>query len=234
MIDLDKHNLVKENGIRVIDDLTPFGLENPLIIAESEWNKRSLLGSTSPTNTVVSGTGISSVTASLTYTVEVYAKDYSGNSRTTGGDLFYIQITNHCTKTSEFECTAVAGRTTTIHNDIFTLMTDNGDGTYTYSYSVEGDGMVSVAVILFNQNNVRVDWYPNTSLSGTLDLTEYKSQINTGYTLGNLYGSRADSLSGQYQTYLKGPYTGTITFYIYNYDGATVYYDNVRHISYSI
>jgi len=52
------------------------------------------------TFTVSSGTSVNAYTE---VTVTLTAKDSGGTAVGTGGDLFYIQITNECTKASDFE-----------------------------------------------------------------------------------------------------------------------------------
>ena len=140
-------------------------------------DRRNMLDGVSPTHSTIEGDGIVSIVAHKLHLVKVTAKDYSGVDVGTGGAHFYIQVTNHCTFTSNFECTAVGGADTTIQTDIWTEMNDSGDGTYYYHYQAEGDGQVTVAVVLMNQGNVKVDWHSNTSLSGTPALTEYFSTI---------------------------------------------------------
>lgn len=56
-----------------------------------------------PTRSTVTGTGVSNFQALGERTVTVTAKDSSGTNIGTGGDLFYVSITNECTKASDFE-----------------------------------------------------------------------------------------------------------------------------------
>ena len=63
---------------------------------------RRNLSSTTAAQSTVSGTGIANHVVLSSKTVTVTAKDASGTNIGTGGDLFYIQITNQCTKTSDF------------------------------------------------------------------------------------------------------------------------------------
>ena len=191
--------------------------------------KRNLLGSTSPTHSVVIGGGIVDNTALSTYTVTVIAKNYSGVNRNVGGDLFYVQISNHCTFVSNFECAPVAGARQTIAGPIFDLMRDHGDGVYTYEYSVVNSGRLSVSVILFNQGKIHVDYYSGTTLSGAIQHTTYDNDLNIA-TSSTIYPGKYDYLSGRFEAYLKSPKSGTMTFYLYSRDGPNIYLDNVRQI----
>lgn len=51
----------------------------------------------------MTGTALSAFTALSNVTVTVTAKDSGGTNIGSGGDLFYVQITNRCTKASNFE-----------------------------------------------------------------------------------------------------------------------------------
>lgn len=62
-----------------------------------------LASQTSPTTSVVSGTGIGTIRAYVTAQVDVLAKDSSGTDRGVGGDIFELIVTNACTRTSNFE-----------------------------------------------------------------------------------------------------------------------------------
>lgn len=53
-----------------------------------------LASETSPTTSVVSGTGIGTIRAYVTAEVDVLAKDSSGTNRGVGGDLFELVVTN--------------------------------------------------------------------------------------------------------------------------------------------
>ena len=187
-----------------------------------------MLDGVSPTHSTIEGDGIVSIVAHKLHLVKVTAKDYSGVDVGTGGAHFYIQVTNHCTFTSNFECTAVGGADTTIQTDIWTEMNDSGDGTYYYHYQAEGDGQITVAVVLMNQGKIKADWYSNTALTGTPALIQYLSSIYT-FTSGNVYTGRSDALSGEFEAYIYASVSGTHSFTIYNYQGATVYIDNVSN-----
>jgi len=135
-----------------------------------------MLGAISPTHSTIEGDGVVPTIAKKAHTVKVTAKNYSRVDIGTGGAVFYIQVTNHCTFTSNFECTAVGSAETTIHTDIFQQMTDNGDGTYTYDYIAEGDGKVTIVVILMNQGMIYSQYWTSNGLSGTPALTTYATR----------------------------------------------------------
>jgi len=66
-------------------------------------SERRRLAEASSTMSLVEGTGIQNHDVLAQKTVVVTAKDATGNDIGVGGELFYVQITNECTKVSDFE-----------------------------------------------------------------------------------------------------------------------------------
>lgn len=132
----------------------------------------------SAAQSTISGSATSNFLALSKRTVTVTAKDSSGTNIGAGGDLFYIQITNECTKASNFEWTTVSGADNTIATSIFTEMTDNNDGTYSYSWTPDNEGKLSISAILFNRFTIKGQYYNTQDLSGSV-IVSYLSQSFT-------------------------------------------------------
>ena len=192
---------------------------------------RRSLSSTTAAQSTVSGTGIANHVVLSSKTVTVTAKDASSTNIGTGGDLFYIQITNQCTKTSDFAWTVVGGADNTLSSSIFTLMTDNYDGTYTYSYTMTNDGVISVSIILFNRFKVLGQYYLGNPLSGSVVVSNYSSSLQYNWLTSDITSGHGDYVSAVFQAYIKAPITGTITFTLSADDGADLYIDGVLKIN---
>ena len=164
-------------------------------------------------------------------TITVTAKDSSGTNIGTGGDLFYVQITNEWTKTSDFAWTVVTGADNTLSSSIFALMTDNYDGTYTYQYTLTNEGKVSIAVILFNRFKILSEFYNGNPLSGSVVVTNYSSSLQYNWQSSDIIPGHSDYVSAYFQAYIKAPITGSITFTLTWDDGADLSIDGVAKIS---
>ena len=162
---------------------------------------RRLVGATSASQSVVSGTALSgSLIAFTTYTILVTAKDSTGTDIGHGGDMFIAEIYNKWTLDTGNYWNTVAGAKQTISSAISAPMTDNGDGTYSYSFSLQLDGAVTVITKLLTQGGVNWAWYPNTSLSGTPILYNTTSEIY-------FYVSEGSFLPGGYRDFISGKLT---------------------------
>lgn len=185
----------------------------------------------SPTLSTVSGNGVANFVALSEKTVTVQAKTSGGANISTGGDLFYIQISNECTKTTNFKCTVVGGADNTITTPIFTEMTDNNDGTYTYKWTPDNEGKLSIVVVKMNRYLVLGNYYNSQTITGTAVVTNYSSHINYNWGGYDVTPGRGDYVSSRYDTYLKAPYTGTIRFYLSMDNEAALRVDGVTKIN---
>lgn len=76
--------------------------------------------------------------------VIVTAKDSSGNALTTGGDTFFVMITNQCTKENTYICLVNSGAANTLSAPIQGVMTDHTNGTYSYTYTLTVTGKIEI------------------------------------------------------------------------------------------
>lgn len=127
--------------------------------------------------------------------------------------MFYVEITNWCTKGYNFECKPVAGRQTVITPEISAVMTDNSDGTYSYSYTVNRPGKITVSVYMYTQGGVYNEYYPNNNYNVNNGKNNITSTLNFDWGSGNIYGGVSDDVSAKYFFIIKAPVTGTYTFY---------------------
>lgn len=195
---------------------------------KNSFDKRNLPGATDASQSTVTGTGVANFYALTSHSVLVTAKDSGGTDIGTGGDSFYIQITNECTKTSNYECTVVGGADSTLSSDVFDVMTDNSDGTYSYTYTVNNDGKVSVVVILFH-TGAEVEFYNNYALTGSPETTTTWSTISQTWTSSdNIFNSYQDSVGAKIYAMVKGPTSGSVTFYLDSNDGASLSFEGTQ------
>jgi hypothetical protein len=175
----------------------------------------------------VTGTALSAFNALSDTVVTVTAKDTGGTNVGTGGDLFYVQITNRCTKTSNFACTVNGGADNTILTAITALMTDNNDGTYTYILNHNNEGVLSISVILYNRFSVFGTWYNTDDLTGAVANTNISTSISYNWGAYNVTATLGDYVSGKMEGYLKSPYSGSVDLILYTDNLAALWIDGV-------
>jgi cysteine-rich repeat protein len=186
----------------------------------------------SAAQSTVSGSAISAFTALSAQTVTVTAKDSGGNSIGVGGDLFYVQISNEWTKTSNFEWTIVDGADNTIISTIFAEMTDNNDGTYSYTWIPDNEGKLSISVVKMNRFSVLGTYYNTVDLSGTAVSSNYSTNINYNWGGFDVIPGQGDYVSAKYEAYLKSPYTGTVTLNLYVDNYGALWVDGIQKFNY--
>ena len=177
---------------------------------------------------IVSGSAISNFQALSQQTVIVNAKDSAGVNIATGGDLFYVQISNQCTKISNFVCTISVGADNTIPATIFQEMTDNNDGTYSYSWTPDNEGVLSISVIHFKRYSILGTYYNTVDLTGAVANTNFSSTIDYNWGGSNVTLTQGDYVSSEYEAYLKAPITGSVTLYIFVDNFGVLWVDEVK------
>jgi hypothetical protein len=123
-----------------------------------------------PTTSVV--TGILENTPFIletSYTIKVKARDNSNSDIYTGGELVYVSISNHCTRSANMAWSAVGTSTSILANEIVAQMTDHGDGTYTYVANLNVLGNATIAIVKLTQTGVSGKFYDSSTISATPD-----------------------------------------------------------------
>ena len=189
-------------------------------ICETETKRALTL--TDASNSVVSGDGIANIEPFKNYTVTVTAKDLASANVGTGGDSFYVRISNECTITSQTEWKTVVGAANTMSSQFEALMTYNGDGTYTYNYTLSVLGKVSIWVILRNTGIVKGDFYTNYSQLGSPAVSNISTDINFNWGSGSVVSGVSDCVSANFKTYLRPNVTDTYTIWCFMDNGANV------------
>jgi cysteine-rich repeat protein len=193
--------------------------------------KKRNLSSASASQSTVYGTGVGgTIEAFTSYTVNVDAKDSSGNSISTGGETFMIEIRNKWALASNFDCIADGSAKQALTSVIYEIMTDLGNGTYTYSYSVLQSGEITVLVQLLSAGGVYSEWFENSNWSGVPSMTSVSSDINYDWGAGDVIPGIADFVSAKFYAKLKPPTTDTYTFYLIHDDGSKLELNGVAKI----
>lgn len=177
--------------------------------------------------------GVSSFNINTSVTITVTAKDSASANVGSGNDLFFVEITNACTKGTNFECVADAGRQTVLTSDIVQPMYDNLDGTYYYTYSVSRPGKITVSPLLYTQGAVYSEYYTNNALSGTMSsssTSDYK-QVYLASTTGAIFTGCTDNCSIKFYFRFMAPTTGTITFTLQADDISTLYIEGSQVVT---
>ena len=192
-------------------------------------NKRNLAGVTAAAQSTITGTGrinfyylgVSSFNINTSTTISVTAKDSSSTNVGYGNDIFYVEITNACTKGNNYEWVANSGRDTVLTSDITKQLYDNLDGTYYYTYSVSRPGAITISVILYTLGGVYSEYYTNPSSTGNNAYnTTTETQINFSWA-GNVFLTYSTNLSAKYYFRFMSPVTDTVTFTLQSDDNST-------------
>ena len=184
------------------------------------------------TQSTVTGDAVSDFEALTQRTVTVTAKDAGSSNVGSGGEFIYVQITNECTKSSNFECTVVGGADNTISTPVFEVMTDNNDGTYSYSWTPDNEGTLSISVIRFNDYKILSTFYTTADLTGAVANTNYSSTISYDWESYNVTASNDDNVSAKFEAYLKAPVSGSVTLYMYTDSYAALWVDGTSEFNF--
>lgn len=179
------------------------------------------------TQTTVAGDGISNFVALTQRTVTVNAKDTGGGNIATGGDLFYILISNKWEKKSNFKCAVVNGADNTITTAITELMSDNNDGTYSYSWTPDNEGKLSISIIHYKKYSILGTYFNTVDWTGTVANTNFSSTINYFWSGGLVTLTQYDFVSSEYVAFLKAPVNGQVVLYMYVDNIAVLWVDKV-------
>ena len=71
-------------------------------------------------------------------------------------------------------------------------MTDNGDNTYTYDYTVSRPGEITINVLKYTPNQVRIEYFPTKALTGANEKVSYIPNIDLDWGQGVIYNSVSD------------------------------------------
>jgi hypothetical protein len=159
------------------------------------YKQRNLQTATNSSMSTITGDGVVSHRPFSTHIVTAIAKDSNGDEVYTGGDPFYIIIQNEGAFDDNFNFNEVPGATNTISSTIFEKMTDHGNGTYSYSYSVNSEGKLTIAVILYYTESVKVDFYENVDLLGSPSDSFFVNNIHHIWGYGLVFDRKADYVS---------------------------------------
>lgn len=180
---------------------------------------------TSVIDSVVSGTGIGTIQAFVDAYVDVLAKDSSGNDIGHGGDIFSLEVSNHCEVTDNFECVEVDSDTNILDGKILKTMTDNGDGTYSSSYIVPLNGEVTVSVFLLQVGGAYVEYFENLYMDGTPAVSKIDPRIDHDWGTGLITNSATDFVSARWYAKVKALYTEDVLFILEADDGVRLYFN---------
>ena len=114
-------------------------------------------------------------------------------------------------------CEEDAGHSNLAGLPLFTLMTDNGDGTYQADYSFTGGVGTSLTVSaeLVTDNGMWIEYYNNKNFVGVPDIARFEtSDINYDWGGGLVTSSKGSNVSVRWWTKLVVPYTETYTWVI--------------------
>eukprot|EP01022_Parablepharisma_sp_SALTPOND_P020162 TRINITY_DN3593_c0_g1_i1.p2 TRINITY_DN3593_c0_g1~~TRINITY_DN3593_c0_g1_i1.p2 ORF type:complete len:1692 (-),score=110.26 TRINITY_DN3593_c0_g1_i1:19422-24497(-) len=191
----------------------------------------SVQSPTSATTSVVSGPGISTITALVSTTFTVQAKDDTGTARTTGGDLFFLRVTDVCRSTSSFKCVRVP--TTDPHyvpdivpDPIVAPLQDNDDGTYTGIYKVNAKGFATLSVYLMTSGGLYGEYFENIWFDGAPAISRVDPVLDFDWGNGLITNYAADFVSTRWVGKVKAPTTEKYMFTVEADDGFRLYLDN--------
>lgn len=186
---------------------------------------------TSATTSVVSGPGISSITALIESKFTVQAKDDAGNVRSSGGDFIFLRVTDVCRTAGSFQCVRIPSTDAKyvadiVPSPIVAQLTDNNDGTYTGSYKVNAKGYVTLAVYLMSNGGLYGEYFENIWFDGTPAISRIDPMLNFDWGTGLITNFAADFVSVRWVGKVRAPTTEKYMFSVEADDGFRLYLDN--------
>ena len=134
---------------------------------------------------IISGSGIQDFVALEEKTIVVEPRDSSNTSWGSGHNI-YIQISNKCTYDSLHSSCDINLDAENVTDYHYSLMTDNGDGTYSYNFTIEKPGVISVYIVSSVSNSINATVYTGRNFDST---PIYETWIEFNRTYESLYNS---------------------------------------------
>lgn len=181
---------------------------------------------TSATGSLVSGDGIGTIKAMVSYEVDINSKDITNAANTAGGDFFFLHVMLECQKTTNFKCVTVANPRQILTNPPNLIpFVDNGDGTYKATYFVPLDGKVTVTVFLMQSGGFYAEYFNNVFMDGTPAITKIEPTINFNWGTGLITTDSSDFISARWYAKIRAPYTEEYAFIMEGDDGFRLYFE---------
>jgi len=134
-----------------------------------------------PTNSVIYISSVSITTLDV-YSVSIQAYDHSGQAILTGGELFYLHLSNKCNWSSDFVCT-LDSVAPVMDKDEYVKMEDHNNGTYSHNISILKEGEATISVVLYSKNTVKMTYFQDDIQK----YQDYHSNIDFQWARGNIY-----------------------------------------------
>jgi hypothetical protein len=178
---------------------------------------------TSPSNSVISGDGVTGFEAAVDASVTIQAYDTSNAMVSTGGDFFFITVTNQCAIVDSFYCEQVSGAEDLVGDGIYTQLTDANDGSYDTTYTVSVDGTVTVSAFIAKNGGLYAEYFNNAFLDGVPTSSGIDQSVNFDWGTDLVTAEAADFVSARWMGKVKPSITEEFTFILHADDGVRLY-----------
>jgi hypothetical protein len=230
---------IQNSGTRILE-LTQFNAANFLVstyqayVVAYNWVGASSDGAAltivinnqcSAQLSIVSGAGIGSIAAAVSYNVEVQAFDTTGAVMTTYDDIFFLHVEEHCIKSLNFYCYPQPIANKILIRKIMQKMDSTGDENYLTSYVVPLNGKVTASVFLMQIGGAYGEYFDNLFMDGTPVLTRVDSAINFDWGSGLITPEGADYVSVRWYMKIRAPLSEDYTFILEADDGIRFYFE---------
>ena len=167
------------------------------------------------------------------------AADWGGNPLNSGGDIFFVRIANHWSKSNVLHCEPNKGQNV-VKEPLTYQLDDYGNGTYSKTITVDiigkiflsfALGPVSVSVYFMNGQGAYQKWYNGIKLSSFYIGERFVNSVSFNYGSGEVINGYTDQVSAYIYSCLKSPSTDTYTFDYHTDDGSTIYFDDFQMAS---